>query len=190
MAGMMNARFFLLGLLDQRPMSGYDIKRYLKSLEWLIGSPSFGSLYPSLHALLDQGLVTVEIASRSDKPPRKQYSITDAGRLALQEWADRPIFPRATLKDFVMVLMLAGNLTLPRVAAHLEQRRAQVATQRAVLERELHETSGQMTDSGERLALDYGLALATAELAWLDATLGDLAEGDDSATGPLQGNAR
>ena len=36
-------------------MSGYDIKRLLKSLNWLVGSPSFGTLYPTLH----DGLVSV-----------------------------------------------------------------------------------------------------------------------------------
>ena len=29
--------------LAQQPMSGYDIKRFLKGLSWLIGSPSSGS---------------------------------------------------------------------------------------------------------------------------------------------------
>ena len=41
-------------------MSGYDIKQSLKDLSWLIGSPSFGSLYPALHALVDDGFATVE----------------------------------------------------------------------------------------------------------------------------------
>ena len=58
-------RYFVLGLLAQRSMSGYDIKRFLKSLSWLIGSPSFGSLYPALHALLKDELVTVKVAPRT-----------------------------------------------------------------------------------------------------------------------------
>jgi PadR family transcriptional regulator AphA len=51
-------------------MSGYDIKRFLKSLGWLIDGPSFGSLYPALRALLKDGLVTVEVVSSQDRPPR------------------------------------------------------------------------------------------------------------------------
>jgi DNA-binding PadR family transcriptional regulator len=50
---------FVLGLLAQQPMSGYDIKRLLKSLGWLVDSPGFGGLYPALRALLGHGLVTM-----------------------------------------------------------------------------------------------------------------------------------
>jgi DNA-binding PadR family transcriptional regulator len=73
-------RQLILDLLTRQPMSGYDIKRFLKSLSWLIDSPSFGSLYPALHTLLEDGLVTVEVIPPQDKPPRKIYSITDRYR--------------------------------------------------------------------------------------------------------------
>jgi DNA-binding PadR family transcriptional regulator len=53
-AGTVSLRYFVLGLLAQEPMSGYDIKRFLKGLNWLIGSPSDGSLYPNLRALLQE----------------------------------------------------------------------------------------------------------------------------------------
>ena len=39
-------RYFILGLLSQQPMSGYDAKQYLESLGWLVGNPSFGAIYP------------------------------------------------------------------------------------------------------------------------------------------------
>ena len=78
-------------------MSGYDIKCFLKSLNWLIDSPSFGSLYPALHALLENGLVTVEVIPRQDKPPRKIYDTTEAGRQVLREWINQPIAPGASL---------------------------------------------------------------------------------------------
>jgi len=70
MASAVSIRHFILGLLNRQRMSGYDIRRFLKSLSWLIDSPSPGSLYPALHILLEDGLVTVEVVSRQDKPPR------------------------------------------------------------------------------------------------------------------------
>jgi hypothetical protein len=45
-------------------------------------------------------------------------------------------------------------------------------------------------DLGERLALDYGLAAATAELAWLDRTLAQLSQQPlslEAARGDLAG---
>ena len=172
MANAVSIRQFILGLLARQPMSGYDVKRFLRSLSWLIDSPSFGSLYPALHALLEDGLVTMEVVPRQDKPPRKIYSITDAGNQVLRKWMDRPIKPDVSLKAFVMRLILASNFSHADLIAHLQGRREQVTTY-------LEQSVGAMdetTDLGERLALDYGMAVATAELAWLDSALDQLSQ--------------
>lgn len=170
MASATSIRHFILGLLARQPMCGYDIKRFLKSLSWLIDSPSFGSLYPALHALLESGLVTVEVIPRQDKPPRKIYSITEAGRQGLQEWMEQPVAPGASLKAFLMRLILASNLSHAGLLAHLQQRRAEVAAHQLAL-RQVNEVLDEGADLGERLAFDYVLAVATVELAWLDRTL-------------------
>jgi PadR family transcriptional regulator AphA len=170
-----SSRHFILGLLAQRPMSGYDIKRFLKSLSWLIGSPSFGSLYPALHALLRDDLVTVRVLPREGKPSRKIYGITKAGREALAEWINQPAKSSAPLKAFVMRLILADSFTPAGLTAHLQQRRAQVAAHHATL----GQAGGAIdegTGLGQRLALDYGLTLATTELAWLDSILNRLSQ--------------
>jgi PadR family transcriptional regulator AphA len=173
--GKVSLRYFVLGLLAQQPMSGYDIKRFFKLLSWLIGSPSSGSLYPILRDLLKEGLVTMEIVPGLDKPPRKIYSIEEAGRRALQTWIEKPTASNAPLKAFVMRLLLAGNFPPDSLAAHLEQRRAQVAAYEANLAR-MTKALNPGTDLGLMLALNYGLELASAEVAWLDSTLIELSE--------------
>jgi len=172
-AGMVSLRYFVLGLLTQKPMSGYDIKRLHKSLSWLIRGPSFGSLYPTLRALREDGLVAVEVIPSQEKPPRKIYSVTEAGRQALRAWIDRPVTESVSLKTFVMRLLLAGNLSCDGLATHLRRRREQVGGYHAALG-QIVKTMDEGTDLGQRLALDYGLALATTELRWLDSTLEQL----------------
>lgn len=185
MASAKGIRHFILGLLTRQPMSGYDIKRFLKNLSWLIDVPSLGSLYPSLHALLKDGLVTMEVVARQDRPPRKIYSITEAGEEALQAWLSRPSEPNASLKKFIMRLALAGQLSQVGLLAHLEQRRARVAAQKVNLEQAI-EAEDADADLGEHLMLDYELSLAAAELAWLDSTLVRLSQSslsDETAEG-------
>ncbi len=168
-------RYVILGLLARQPMSGYDVKRRLKSLDWLVGSPSSGSLYPVLRALLEEGLVDVEVIPGLDKPPRKIYRLSEAGRQALLAWTNELVAADASLKGFVLRLLLAGCLPLPRLIEHLQQRRNQVRAHQAALE----QAAGGGREGGEPgswLALDYGLALAQAELAWLEATLHRLSE--------------
>ena len=72
----MSFRNFCLGLLVQQPMSGYDIKCLLGQLDWLIGGSSFGNIYPTLHALLQDGLASVDVVDNHDKPPKKVYETT------------------------------------------------------------------------------------------------------------------
>jgi PadR family transcriptional regulator AphA len=170
MARDISIRHLILGLLTRQPMSGYDVKRFLKSLSWLVDSPSFGSIYPTLRALQEDGLVTMEEVLRQGKQPRKIYTITEAGRQALREWADWPTSPDASLKTFLMRLVLAGSFSHTGLIVHLQKRRSQIAANYATL-RQIMETLDEMADSGQRLAFDYGLALATVELAWLDSKL-------------------
>jgi len=174
-AGKVSLRYFILGLLAQQSMSGYDIRRFLKSLSWLIGSPSSGSLYPILRALPEEGLATVEIIPGLDKPPKKIYTITEAGKQKLQAWADQPAVSNIPLKAFVMRLLLADNFPPARLMAHLQQRRAQVAAHHDALQQAVDMVQEE-DDSGQFLAMDYGLALATAELSWLDHTLSELSK--------------
>jgi PadR family transcriptional regulator AphA len=165
-AGSVNFRHFALGLLDQQPMSGYDIKRFLKSLSWLVDGPSFGNIYSTLRALLQDGLVTVEVIPQQNKPPRKIYSIAEDGKRALQEWVNQPVAPDPSLEEFVMRLVLAGSFSQANLIAHLHQRYAQVSAHHSVLQQ-----TAEALDAGtglRRLALDYGMALAASELAWLD----------------------
>ena len=180
MASTRGIQHFILGLLTQQPMSGYDIKHFLNSLGWLIDVPSFGSLYSSLHTLLKDGLVTMEVIASQDRPSRKIYSITEAGEEALRAWLSRPTGSNDSLKKFVMRLALAGQLSQAGLLAHLEQRRAHVTAQKMTLE-QAAEDKHEGADSRERLVLDYGLSLAAAELAWLDSTLAWLSQPSPSA---------
>jgi DNA-binding PadR family transcriptional regulator len=166
-AGNSSFRHFILGLLSQQPMSGYDIKQHLECLGWLVGNPSFGAIYPALHALLEDGLVTLEIVAYETKPPRKIYSITAAGEQALDEWIHQPLLSGSSSRAFVMRLLLAGRLSDEGLVAHLRQRYQQVTEQRAALKHASGETN-PLTDIGQRLAHDYGMTVASTELAWLE----------------------
>ena len=174
-AGTVSLRFFVLGLLTQRPMSGYDIKCFLKRLRWLIGSPGGGSLYPVLRDLRQEDLVTVEVVPGVDRPPRKIYTITRAGHRALQAWIEEPVADNAPLRAFVMRLLLADSHSPAGLSAYLRQRRVQVASHHEALVGG-HGTPGAGLNLGQELAFDYGRALAAAELAWLDTTLDRLGE--------------
>ena len=77
-------RWVVLGLLAEKPRYGYDI---IKELETRVGgdySPSPGTIYPLLTMLEDLGLAEAAATEGS----RRQYALTEAGRVHLAEQAE------------------------------------------------------------------------------------------------------
>jgi len=71
-------RLYLLSLLDESPMHGYEL---IQALEERFGGtyvPSAGTIYPRLAKLEEEGLVSKAADGR-----KTVYSITDAGRAEL-----------------------------------------------------------------------------------------------------------
>jgi DNA-binding PadR family transcriptional regulator len=71
-------RLYLLSLLAERPMHGYDLIQALGERFGGTYTPSAGTIYPRLAKLEDEGLVVKVTEGR-----RSTYSITDAGRAEL-----------------------------------------------------------------------------------------------------------
>ncbi|WP_197042171.1 PadR family transcriptional regulator [Sandarakinorhabdus oryzae] len=71
----------LLHLLKDEPRHGYDLIKAIEDMSGGLYSPSPGMIYPMLAMLADEGLIS-EVAGEEG---RRRYSITDAGRAALEE---------------------------------------------------------------------------------------------------------
>jgi DNA-binding PadR family transcriptional regulator len=71
-------RLYLLSLLDESPMHGYELIQALGDRFGGTYIPSAGTIYPRLAKLEEEGLVTKEVDGR-----KTVYSITDAGRAEL-----------------------------------------------------------------------------------------------------------
>lgn len=171
----MSTRHVILGLLVKQPMSGYDIKALFKGLSWMTGSPSYGSLYPTLHALREEELVNVTVQMGEGKPSRKLYTITERGHQALRAWLGRPATPELSTKDFVRQLIVFENTSKDELRSYLERRREQLTAYLSGTNsvRQLDALQPE-TDSGQRLVYDYGVAMARAEMSWLDERLREL----------------
>src|SRR3954467_1918677 len=85
--------YAILGLLMLGPRHGYELLPYFSrggelGLVCTLGTPR---LYAILHTLEELELVTGEPSPPSSGPPRKVFSLTDAGDAAFRRWLSQPI---------------------------------------------------------------------------------------------------
>jgi PadR family transcriptional regulator PadR len=84
-------QLWLLLLLSDKPMYGYEIIRELERRFSGYWSPKTGTVYPALEKLEENGLVTGQIEFRDHGPDRKHYAITNKGKeelkSAMAHWA-------------------------------------------------------------------------------------------------------
>jgi DNA-binding PadR family transcriptional regulator len=80
-----DVRAAILALLVEEPMHGYQIITELTERSGGVWRPSPGSVYPTLQALEDQGLVTADKAEG-----RRVFSLTTEGRTEAEAAGDGP----------------------------------------------------------------------------------------------------
>ncbi|GAH88572.1 unnamed protein product, partial [marine sediment metagenome] len=70
----------LLGLLDHRPMTGYDLKKILDHPMGFFWAAQMSQIYRELNKLEEKKLVKSEIKPQEKRPDRKVYQLTKEGR--------------------------------------------------------------------------------------------------------------
>jgi PadR family transcriptional regulator PadR len=97
------AALILLGVLDkaQHPMYGYQIAKIIESRTDEIDIMKQGAFYPVLRSLESTGLLESRVEPSVSGPPRRYYSITEAGRQSLAKW--REIWQQT--RDFVDAIL-------------------------------------------------------------------------------------
>ncbi len=83
-----DVRLAILALLTEQPMHGYQMIQEIAERSGGRWQPSPGSVYPTLQALEDEGLVR---ATRTDD--KRVYELTDAGREAVEALGERAQAP-------------------------------------------------------------------------------------------------
>lgn len=80
-----NTSLLVLSLIEQQDMYGYQIIKELKRKSENVFELKEGSLYPVLHALENEKLITSYIEDTDSARKRRYYSITDKGRKELAD---------------------------------------------------------------------------------------------------------
>ena len=169
----------VLGMLHTRPLHPYGIQRLIK--QWgkdqVVNVSQRVSLYRTIDRLHAAGLVSVAETERDQQyPERTVYQITDAGRAATREWLEEMLtVPRHEFPEFPAALSHVVMLTPQETLGLLERREPLLAAMHQGLAAGLASTAGMPRVIS--LEVEYVLATATAQLAWVRSVIDDLRTG-------------
>lgn len=174
----MSLRFAILGLLAREPLTGYDLRKQFDSSVSFFWSAKHSQIYPELKALARERLVTFEIVRQVAKPDKKVYTITESGRIALEEWVSNDLEPKALRDTLLMKVWTLGAIepglalrSMQQFAAELELRRNHLENLEAELNNSGREPSHHV---GPRLALALGKQQCDLYQRWLEETIRQL----------------
>jgi DNA-binding PadR family transcriptional regulator len=159
----MSLPFALLGLLEDHPRHGYELKHLYDERFGASESLKFGQVYSTLGRLLRDGRINIAAVEAGQGPERKLYVITPEGVGDLERWLAGPqspsTFARNALFSKVVVALMTGR---PADEVLDVQRRAHLARMRELTERR------RAGDVIEAMACDFELFHLEADLRWIE----------------------
>ena len=94
--------YAILGLLSREDLSGYDLTQRMAGRVGYFWSAKHSQIYPELARLEDGGYVTHSVVEQRERPDKKVYEITPAGRAVRQGWWTGAPKPRAARDELVL----------------------------------------------------------------------------------------
>lgn len=118
----MDVKTVCLGMLTDGEASGYDLKKTFESYFGHCFAAGYGSIYPALASLDEDGLVSCREIPQDGKPDRKEYSITAAGRRRLLDELDDPAPGHKIRSEFLATMAFAHLMTPEQIQTVLDSR--------------------------------------------------------------------
>lgn len=87
----MSLEHAILGFLNYRPFSGYDLKKIFDTSVRHFWPADQSQIYRTLSRLADKGWASMEVIEQADRPDRKEYRITPPGQDELRRWLVTPL---------------------------------------------------------------------------------------------------
>ena len=164
----MNIRTLCLGILSRGDATGYEIKKMVE--EGLFShfiEASYGSIYPALTRMTEDGLVTFRSESQDGKPDKKVYSITDEGLGALK--SALTVFPKKDKfkSEFLFIMLLSEHVDPHHVTNVLARRAAELQLELDMI----RQCAEGLNKPGTQFVNGYGQAVIAAAEAYVSQNL-------------------
>ena len=96
---MRTLKYAILGLLNQKKMTGYDLMKQFESALCEFWSAKHSQIYPELKKLTEEGCVAYRQEASDNGLEKKLYHITEKGRTDFMSWLSSESPAQPTPKD-------------------------------------------------------------------------------------------
>ena len=157
----------LLALLAGEASHGYQLRaRLALALGPLAGALNDGQVYVTLNRLEKSGLLASTRVGQADRPDRKVYELTPAGRERVATWLNDTSWPTPAPAEFHLTLVAAAAAGLADPVGIVDRQRRELLTGLAQAQRAaLTEPDGSVA----ALLLEGVVLRLQADLRWLEA---------------------
>jgi DNA-binding PadR family transcriptional regulator len=156
----MDVKTVCLGMLTDGEASGYDLKKHFESSFGHFFAAGFGSIYPALASLAENGLVSCTCIAQDGKPDRKVYRITAAGREKLLRELENPNPTHKIRSEFLATLCFAHLMQPEQVDAVLHSRISEIEAYEKLFDEFEHKC---MQDTPHGMHFTVGIARAVMQ---------------------------
>ena len=173
----MDVKTLCLGLLTVKEACGYDLKKTFESSFKHFFPAGYGSIYPALADLAENGLVSCREIPQVGKPDRKVYRITEAGEKAFIDALNRTDPQHKLRSEFLAMIYFADRMDEERLADLLDDRVEKLRETIKHIEMLTEQTNGSTTP-GASFVAGFGTVVAEAAAKYIEANR-HLLTGDD-----------
>lgn len=171
-------KYAILGLIANKPMSGYDIKKKFEERLGKFWNESYGQIYPILKALENEGLATRSVEHTKGKPARNVITITEKGMNEFKEWLKKPTDPHKERLEILLKLTAGSHMKIDESIRLVEEFRDEWAAQTksfVEIEQDLQrEWGGRPQLAYMEMAVDCGMRVGNAYIEWCNETIAKL----------------
>ncbi len=163
----------ILGLLTVMPMTGYDLKNQaFDSTVAHFWQADQAQIYRTLAAMAEAGWVESRLEIQEERPNRKVYHITEAGRAELLRWMQTeqplPVHREAFLIQLFFGSLLSSDTLLKQIEHQREGHKERLARYTNIPMPALDDPALNRDRVFWRLTIELGIALEQTYLRWLD----------------------
>lgn len=167
----MSLKHAILGFIDMRPVSGYDLKAMFDASVQFYWSATHTQIYRTLNDLTDRELITFEVVQQTGRPNKKIYSITPEGKTELLKWLRSPLSLPILHHASLIKIGWADNIETEEIISLLKDYQVKIQEQLRLLETENRQQVDQYAKSPREarlwtMILENGLGFYRHELSW------------------------